>query len=419
LRVEIDRPALGAPGLGDEPREHVRRETGEGKEDQREGDVEDRVRVGDLALHVGRRGADEITERADERKEDGDPDELERDVRRGNAARFGVLTDRRERGGRGGPNVRAEDHRDGTLDRHEAGGRERQGETDHRGARAHQPGEDRRKQDEEQRLRGEGAQEIGEERALGERSGPVAHELHPEEEESEAQNGLPDVAPGSATGHEQEPSEEHDERGHLEQVEREKLHGHRGPDVRAEDHPDRLPQREQSRRREADKHHRGRARRLEDRGDAGADEERADTIAGERREDVPKTRAGGALGARAPFASRKVIVANTPCPGRTDVLLIATVRVRPPACVSGCATTFSFSVVSLPARSRATTVMTSGPADAFVESLKEPSGRTITLRPLMVSVAPTSVVPRTTTFAASTVASGWGSGIADCTDASS
>ena len=299
LRVEIDRPALGAPGLGDEPREHVRRETGEGKEDQREDDVEDRVRVGDLALHVGRRGADEITERADERKEDGDPDELERDVRRGDAARFGVLTDRRERGGHGGPNVRAEDHRDGTLERHETGGRERQGETDHRGARPHQPGEDRRKQDEEQRLRGEGAQEIGEERALGERSGPVAHELHPEEEESEAQNGLPDVAPGSATGHEQEPSEEHDERGHLEQVEREKLHGHRGPDVRAEDHPDRLPQREQSRRREADKHHRGRARRLEDRGDAGADEERADTIAGERREDVPKTRARGALEALA------------------------------------------------------------------------------------------------------------------------
>src|SRR5207249_7334927 len=125
---------------------------------------------------------------------------------------------------------------------------------------------------------------------------------------------------------------------------------------------------------------------------------------------APRERVGGTP-ARGPFASRKVIVANTPCPGRTDVLLIATVRVRQPACVSGCATTFSFSVVSLPARSRATTVMTSGPADAFVESLKEPSGRTITLRPLMVSVAPTSVVPRTTTFAASTVASGWGSAI--------
>ncbi len=147
----------------------------------------------------------------------------------------------------------------------------------------------------QERLIGERLQQIGEERARRERRGPVADELHPEEQEPEAEDRLPDVPEGAAPGHVQEPADEDDERRHLEELEGEELNGHRGTDVGPEDHADRLPEREQARRGEADEHHRGRARGLQDRGHARPDEERPEPVAGQGRQDVPQPRPGRAL----------------------------------------------------------------------------------------------------------------------------
>jgi len=96
-------------------------------------------------------------------------------------------------------------------------------------------------------------------------------ELHAEEQKAEAQDRLADIADRAATGNIEQPAGEHEERRQLEEVERQKLDGDRGADVRAEDHADRLSEREEPGRREADEHHRGRARGLEHGGDSGAD----------------------------------------------------------------------------------------------------------------------------------------------------
>ena len=257
------------------------------------------MRVRDLPLHVRCGEADQIRERADERSEDRDARDLEDGVRRGDAAGLRVLPDRREERGGRGADVRPEDHGDRAEKGHEPTRGERQREADDRRAGAHESGEDRREDDEQQGLVGERPEEVREQRARRQRRGAVCDELHAEEEEAEPKDGLADVADRPAARDLEEPAHEHDEGGVAEDVECEELHRDGRADVRAEDHADRLAQREEARGREADEHDRRRARRLEDRRRARADRERLEAVPGEGGEDVPQPRAGGPLQALA------------------------------------------------------------------------------------------------------------------------
>ena len=116
-------------------------------------------------------------------------------------------------------------------------------------------------------------------------------ELHAQEQEPEAEDRLPHVTHGPVASDVEDPPDEDDERRQLEQVEGEKLHGDGRADVRSEDHPDRLPKREQAGGGEPHQHHGRRARGLQHRRDTRPDEEALQAVTGKRGEDVTKARA--------------------------------------------------------------------------------------------------------------------------------
>ena len=103
-----------------------------------------------------------------------------------------------------------------------------------------------------------------------------------------------------------------------------------------------------------------------------------------------------------PLPSRRRTKAFTNCPGRTFALSRLTTSVGPPTGAGSRTTTVSFVVVSLPALSRATTVIGSAPGVAVNDSEKAPWGFGTTVRSLITSEEPASVAPSTTIVGPST-----------------
>src|SRR5256885_132626 len=95
--------------------------------------------------------------------------------------------------------------------------------------------------------------------------------------------------------------------------------------------------------------------------------------------------------ARGPVVPTTYTVARTPWPAFALALSSVTVTVNPTICVTCCAVTVSFCVVSLPARSRETTAIGTDPGVAENESMNAPSGVITTMRPLTVMVGMTRV----------------------------
>ena len=102
-----------------------------------------------------------------------------------------------------------------------------------------------------------------------------------------------------------------------------------------------------------------------------------------------------------PFSVTR-ISALTISPGRTFARSSVTVTTVA-ATVGARSVTLDFFVVSFPARSRATTVIATGPTGGVNDSLNEPSWPGTIVRPFTVTVAPISALPWTTTFGPSTV----------------
>ena len=189
-----------------------RRERLEGQEQERDRHVEEGVGVGDLARGVRRAGGHEPDEGIEEREHDRHAEELEADVGHGDPPR---LRRRAERGGEGrhaGADVGAQDERE----------RAGQGEEPMRGQREHEPDGGRRgrdqgrkgrgRRDAEDRGLGEGEERLREDGAVLERLHPLDHQLQPEEDQAEPEDGVAQVLeepPLPEEGHpEPDPDEE-------------------------------------------------------------------------------------------------------------------------------------------------------------------------------------------------------------------
>jgi len=85
----------------------------ERQEREADANVEERVRVGDLARRVGGRARHHVGERADEREHEHDAEDLEGDVGDGHALGLGARADRRRERSDARADVRAEHDRHG------------------------------------------------------------------------------------------------------------------------------------------------------------------------------------------------------------------------------------------------------------------------------------------------------------------
>jgi hypothetical protein len=151
-------------------------------------------------------------------------------------------------------------------------------------------------QDPQERALREGQRDLPGQVALAKGRHPVHHDLEAEEEQAEAEEGLPQVLdqapPGEEDHGEAEPDEA--ERG-VEDPEGQELDRQGRPDVRPEDDAHGLGEAHEPGRDEADEHHRGGGRRLHQGRDGGAHGHGRETALGQPRENLPEAPARGAL----------------------------------------------------------------------------------------------------------------------------
>ena len=139
-------------------------------------------------------------------------------MRRRDAASFDVRAKAREHGGPGGADVRAEDDRDRSVEPKEPLARERHRQADRRRAGTDHRGEQRREGNEHDRLRSECDHHFLHQLVVADRRHPVLQQLHRQEQQPEAEDGLTERARRAPEGHEQR-AEEHDQQRVVEDVE--------------------------------------------------------------------------------------------------------------------------------------------------------------------------------------------------------
>ena len=264
----------------------------ERQEDEADADVEQGVRVRELARRFGGRAGHHGRERADERENERDAEELEGDVGDGHPLGLGPGAERRRERGDARADVRAEHDRHGPGEIEQPLVGEGEGEPERRRRRRHQRAEHRADEDADHRGVRDRGEKVHRERAGLEHPGVVEDQLEPEEQEPEPEEGLPDILQHPPAGDERGREAEADqERRIVGDAERDQLHRERRADVGAENHAERRPKGHEAGGDEADQHE-GRGRGgLDDRGDRRAREDGQDPVAREPGQQAAQARA--------------------------------------------------------------------------------------------------------------------------------
>ena len=198
-------------------------------------------------------------------KYEGDAQHLEGDVRDGDTPRVGGGAQARGQRRRARADVGAQDDGDGAVERQEPLLGEREHEADRRDGGCHARAEDRAQEEPQAGIARERHQHLARELAVRHGRHRLGHDAHAEKDEAEAQHGLPEALhePAPAKESEREAGADH-EQGQVLDLEGQELHGEGRPDVRAQDHAERLAEGDEPRRHEADQHERGRRRGLDE-----------------------------------------------------------------------------------------------------------------------------------------------------------
>ena len=262
---------LVGPLRGDDPFDHAGEDGDEGEEQEGVDDVEDGVRVRNLASHVGGGAEDQGSVERQKEEEKDDAQEVEEHVGCRRLLGGAVRPDGRQNGRDGGADVVAQDDGDGRVDADEPLGSHGHGQTDGGGAGLDDHGDERTCGHAQNRVAAEGQEQVSSRRHEG---GGGLHRLHPHEEEPQADDAVAEVAQffgSSEDGHRHAGGDEGQR--HVLDAEGDDLGGDRRPDVGPHDDADGLLQGHQTCVDETDGHHRGSAAALDQDRDEDADED--------------------------------------------------------------------------------------------------------------------------------------------------
>src|SRR5262245_31057354 len=282
--------------IGHEGLDGARGQRGERQEDQADAEVEERVGVGDLARGIAGAGRHHRRERADERQHDRGAEQLEGDVRHGDALGFSRGAHGRRQRRRAGTDVGAEHDGHRTVQADEALARERERHAQRGARRRHERAEYGGHENGHERVAGDGLDELDGQPVFAQRRDAVQDDFEREEHEAEAEDRLPDVLehapPGEKGDREAEP---HEHERIVRHLERDELDREGRPDVGAQDDAQRLAERHEPGADEADEHERRGRGRLDDGRHRGAGGDGDQPVPRHARQEVSQTTTRGTL----------------------------------------------------------------------------------------------------------------------------
>ncbi len=245
---------------------------------------------------TGGYGGDDMQEIFEEDQHVADADDVEEEMGQRRAARCQVGADGGQVGGNRGADVFAEDQGHAGFERQDPGRCQGDGDADGRAAALDDHGQNGTDQDAEQVVVTDVHEQLAEFLAGLQRIEGLLHDAQAEEQHTEAEQDLADIAPLLVAGKELEAGTYADRRQSvLGDLEGDQLGGHGRADIRAQNDADRLHQRHQPGVDETDHHDRCRTRRLDDRRNRDPDQGADNPVIGQGREDFAHAAAGDLL----------------------------------------------------------------------------------------------------------------------------